>query len=95
MIVIDGGISKSYQSKTGIASYTLLYNSFGMQLVAYKHFNSKDDVLINGMDVLSTKRLVDEVMERKKVRETNIGEKLLQEISNLNSLREYHYINEV
>ena len=28
MIVIDGGFSKAYQSTTGIAGYTLLYNSF-------------------------------------------------------------------
>ncbi|MEH7494020.1 fructose-1,6-bisphosphatase [Neobacillus niacini] len=93
MIVIDGGFSKAYQSTTGIAGYTLLYNSFGMQLVAHKHFNSKEDVLLNGTDVLSIKRVVDEELKRKKVRETNVGEKLLQEISNLNSLREYRYMN--
>ncbi|MEH7177089.1 fructose-1,6-bisphosphatase [Neobacillus vireti] len=93
MIVIDGGFSKAYQSTTGIAGYTLLYNSFGMQLVAHKHFNSKEDVLRNGTDVLSIKRVVDEELKRKKVRETNVGEKLLQEISILNSLREYRYMN--
>jgi fructose-1,6-bisphosphatase III len=93
MIVIDGGFSKAYQSTTGIAGYTLLYNSYGMQLVAHKHFNSKEDVLLNGTDVLSIKRLVDKELKRKKVRETNVGEKLLQEISILNSLREYRYMN--
>jgi fructose-1,6-bisphosphatase III len=93
MIVIDGGFSKAYQSTTGIAGYTLLYNSFGMQLVAHKHFNSKEDVLLNGTDVLSIKRVVDEELKRKKVSETNIGENLLQEISILNSLREYRYMN--
>jgi fructose-1,6-bisphosphatase III len=35
MLVIDGGFSKAYQSTTGIAGYTLLYNSFGMKLVAH------------------------------------------------------------
>jgi fructose-1,6-bisphosphatase III len=93
MIVIDGGFSKVYQSTTGIAGYTLLYNSFGMQLVAHKHFNSKEEVLLNGTDVLSIKRVVDEELKRKKVRETNVGEKLLQEISILKSLREYRYMN--
>lgn len=92
MLVIDGGFSKAYQSTTGIAGYTLLYNSYGMQLVAHKHFNSKEEVLNNATDVLSVKRLVDEELERKKVRETNIGEELLQEISNLSSLREYRYM---
>ena len=93
MIVIDGGFSKAYQLTTGIAGYTLLFNSFGMQLVAHKHFNSKEDVLLNGTDVLSIKRVVDEELKRKKVRETNVGEELLQEISILNSLREYRYMN--
>ena len=92
MLVIDGGFSKAYQSTTGIAGYTLLYNSYGMQLVAQQLFNSKEEVLQNGTDVLSAKRLVDEELERKKVRETNIGEGLLQEIFNLNSLREYRYM---
>lgn len=93
MIVIDGGFSKAYQSTTGIAGYTLLYNSYGMQLVAHQLFNSKEEVLQNGTDVLSIKRLVDEELQRKKVRETNIGEELLQEISSLNSLRKHRYMN--
>lgn len=93
MIVIDGGFSKAYQSTTGIAGYTLLYNSYGMQLVAHQRFNSKEEVLQNGTDVLSIKRLVDEELERKKVRETNIGQELLQEIANLNSLRKHRYMN--
>jgi fructose-1,6-bisphosphatase III len=92
MIVIDGGFSKAYQSTTGIAGYTLLYNSYGMQLVAHKHFQSKEDVLLNGTDVLSVKRLVDKELERKKVSETNVGEELLQEVSILNSLMEYRYV---
>ncbi|MBA2173783.1 fructose-1,6-bisphosphatase [Halobacillus locisalis] len=92
MIVIDGGFSKAYQSTTGIAGYTLLFNSYGMQLVAHKQFHSKEDVLANGTDVLSVKRLVDKELERKKVLETNIGEELLQEIYILNQLMEYRYM---
>ncbi|MGO1058215.1 fructose-1,6-bisphosphatase [Planococcus sp. FY231025] len=93
MLVIDGGFSKAYQSTTGIAGYTLLYNSYGMQLVAHQLFNSKEDVLSKETDVLSVKRLVDEELERKKVRETNIGEALLQEIASLRSLREHRYMD--
>lgn len=86
MIVIDGGFSKAYQSTTGIAGYTLLYNSFGMQLVAHQKFTSKEEVLQNGTDVVSVRRLVDEELERKKVRETNVGEQLLREIAILKQL---------
>ncbi|MCK0470529.1 fructose-1,6-bisphosphatase [Halalkalibacter sp. APA_J-10(15)] len=93
MIVIDGGFSKAYQSTTGIAGYTLLYNSFGMQLVAHQQFNSKEDVIHNGADVLSVKRVVDKELERKKVRETNVGQELLEEIAMLKKLMEYRYMD--
>lgn len=92
MIVIDGGFSKAYQSTTGIAGYTLLYNSYGMQLVAHKHFNSKAEVLSTGTDVLTVKRLVDKELERKKVKETNVGEELMKEVAILEKLREYRYM---
>lgn len=91
MIVIDGGFSKAYQPKTGIAGYTLLYNSYGMQLIAHQHFSSKEDVLMNGTDVLSVRRLVDRELQRKKVSETNIGKELLEQISILKSLLKYKY----
>lgn len=93
MIVIDGGFSKTYQSKTGIAGYTLLYNSYGMQLVAHQRFTSKENVLLNGTDVLSVRRLVDRELRRKKVRETNIGENILEQIAVLHDLLQYRYRN--
>lgn len=91
MIVIDGGFSKAYQPKTGIAGYSLLYNSYGMQLVAHQHFSSKEEVLRNGTDVLSVRRLVDRELRRKKVAETNIGAKLKEQIAILKSLLKYKY----
>ncbi|SOC41800.1 fructose-1,6-bisphosphatase-3 [Salinicoccus kekensis] len=93
MIVIDGGFSKAYQKTTGIAGYTLLYNSYGMQLVAHQHFNSKEKVLMDGADALSVRRVVDEELERKLVRDTNIGAKLKEEIKSLKELLAYRYID--
>ncbi len=93
MIVIDGGFSKAYQKTTGIAGYTLLYNSYGMQLVAHQHFNSKKNVLLNGADALSVRRIVDEELQRKKIRDTNIGARLQEEIEMLQALMSYRYIN--
>lgn len=92
MLVIDGGFSKAYQKTTGIAGYTLLYNSFGMQLVAHQHFNTKEKVLRNGADALSVRRVVDEELERKKVRDTNIGVELKEEIKSLKELLADRYI---
>ncbi|AZJ42453.1 fructose-bisphosphatase class III [Bacillus velezensis] len=56
IIVIDGGFSKACQFTTGIAGYMLLYNSYGMQFVTYKHFDSKAEVLSTGTEVLTVKR---------------------------------------
>ena len=63
-----------------------------MQLVAHQHFNSKENVLLDGADVLSVRRVVDEELKRKKVRDTNIGEKLQEEIRMLKKLMSYRYI---
>lgn len=91
MIVIDGGFSKVYQSTTGIAGYTLLYNSYGMQLVAHQHFNTKENVLRYGADELSTKRVVDEELTRKRIRDTNKGQLIQEEIDNLKDLMAHRY----
>lgn len=92
MLVIDGGFSKTYQSTTGIAGYTLLYNSFGMQLVAHKEFNRKEKVLSMGADELSVKRVVDEELQRKKIRDTNIGKQLQDQIDILKILMHDRYL---
>ena len=55
MLVIDGGFSKAYQNDR-YCGFTLLYNSFGMQLVAHQHFDSRDKVLSDGADELSVRR---------------------------------------
>lgn len=92
MIVIDGGFSKAYQSTTGIAGYTLLYNSFGMQLVAHQHFNSKKHVLLNGADELSIRRVVDKELKRKKIRDTNTGEEIQEKINILKELMHDRFV---
>lgn len=88
LIVIDGGFSKPYQKETGIAGYTLLYNSYGMQLVAHQPFSTVKDAVEKGSDIISVKRLVEEVEERKRVKDTNIGQELLENIKDLEVLFE-------
>lgn len=92
MLVIDGGFSKAYQSTTGIAGYTLLYNSFGMQLVAHQEFNTKEKVLSDGTDELSVKRVVDEELTRKKINDTNVGQELQSQIDILKILMHDRYL---
>lgn len=88
MLVIDGGFAKSYQKTTGIAGYTLVYNSFGMQLVSHLGFTSPWEIIASGEDVLSTRRLVEEIPQRMLIKETNIGKKLLEDKKELESLYE-------
>ena len=42
LLIIDGGFCKAYQKQTGIAGYTLIYNSYGMTLVAHDPFSSTE-----------------------------------------------------
>lgn len=89
MLVIDGGFSKPYQKTTGLAGYTLLYNSYGMQLAAHKSFSTIDTIFTDHDDVISVRRVVDKPLKRKKVRDTTIGRQLLEEIRDLENLLAY------
>ncbi|MGG5343897.1 fructose-1,6-bisphosphatase [Enterococcus sp. AZ192] len=83
MLVIDGGFSKAYQSVTGIAGYTLLYNSFGMQLAAHKPFSDKQAAIKQNQDILSNRQIVDRQIKRLKVKDTTIGASLIAEANSL------------
>jgi len=90
LIVIDGGFSKPYQKETGIAGYTLLYNSYGIQLVAHQPFSTVKAAVEQGSDIMSVKRLVEQVAKRKRVKDTNIGQQLLKNIEDLEYLFEHY-----
>ncbi|WP_125705836.1 fructose-1,6-bisphosphatase [Lacticaseibacillus daqingensis] len=83
MIVIDGGFSRPYQATTGIGGYTLLDNSYGMQLVTHQPFVSKKEALRDLTDILSTKRVVAAERQRRTVAQTDIGAALQQQIATL------------
>lgn len=85
-LVIDGGFSRSFHSKTGIAGYTLVYNSQGMQLIQHEPFKSRRDAVDNGGDIRSTKFLVERVTKRRMVADTDIGKELLSQVSDLKEL---------
>lgn len=51
LLIIDGGFSKAYQDKTGIAGYTLVANSYGMRLVAHEPFESTESAIKNESDI--------------------------------------------
>lgn len=88
LIVIDGGFSKAYQSETGLAGYTLIYNSYGLKLVSHKPFQNVKNAIENCIDIHSSTRIVKRVLQRKRVKDTDIGIKLESQIDDLYELLE-------
>ena len=88
ILVIDGGFSKAYQKETGIAGYTLIYNSWGMILAAHEPFTSTSDAISKESDILSDRILVKRTTQRKTVGETDTGMKLKERIAELEELLE-------
>lgn len=86
ILVIDGGFSRAYQGKTGIAGYTLIYNSYTLQLVAHEPFSSAEDAIKKESDILSTSVVVEDIARRMYVRDTLDGEKMQEEIYDLKML---------
>lgn len=88
LLVIDGGFSKAYQKKTGIAGYTLVCNSRGMQLVAHEPFESSHAAIVNESDLFSHSIDVETYLHRKFVADTDIGREIRERIYYLEELLE-------
>lgn len=86
LLVIDGGFSKAYQKTTGIAGYTLTYNSYGMTLISHHPFESVEQVLCEGFDIESTKEVIETLVKRKRVADTDTGSEIKEKIKNLEML---------
>ena len=88
LFVIDGGFCRAMNKTTGIAGYTLIFNSHGLRLKAHTPFTSVEDVLINNTDIKSESEIVEKDTYRMFVKDTDIGKKLLEDISDLKKLLE-------
>ncbi|MFR9635974.1 MAG: fructose-1,6-bisphosphatase [Rikenellaceae bacterium] len=86
LLVIDGGFSKAYQPETGIAGFTLIFNSYGMHLVQHEPFESTQKAIEEGVDIISTRVVVELISNRVKVKDTNVGRDLSRQISDLREL---------
>lgn len=86
--VIDGGFSKPYQEKTGIAGYTLIYNSHGIQLVEHEYFESKEQAIRSGSDIQNRIQLQDFTGHRIRICDTDRGKELMEQIEGLRALLE-------
>ncbi len=88
ILVIDGGFSKAYQSKTGIAGYTLVYNSHGMWIAAHEPFESKDAAILKETDIVSDSFVVESSSIRLRVADTDTGYDIREQICELEDLLE-------
>ncbi len=86
LLIIDGGFSKAYQPKTGIAGYTLIYNSYGLLLAAHQPCESVDKAVQNGSDIHSHMLLVQHVNLRRTVADTDVGKEIKESIVDLEKL---------
>lgn len=86
LLVIDGGFSKAYQPETGIAGYTLVYHSRGLQLVQHEPFQSRQKAIEEGQDIKSTTILIEFNSQRMMVKDTDMGVELSTQIADLEKL---------
>lgn len=86
VLIIDGGLSKAYQSKTGIAGYTLIYNSYGLRLVSHEPFESKEMAIAKESDIHSETMVVERAFRRRSVADTDDGKEIEVSIIDLSNL---------
>ena len=79
LYIIDGGISKAYHEQTGIAGYTLIFNSHHLALAAHKPF-------IKGQENTPTIQITERTKKRILVKDTDIGKSLQKQIEDLKDL---------
>ena len=86
LLVIDGGFCKAYQGTTGIAGYTLIYNSNCLRLVSHEPFAGRANAIQENRDIASTTMVFERMDKRQKIAETDIGRTLQEQINDLLAL---------
>ena len=86
LLVIDGGFCRAYQPETGIAGYTLIYNSYGLLLTSHEPFESIKKAIEEEDDILSSTVILEHSATRKTISDTDIGIELKEQIENLKML---------
>uniref|UniRef100_UPI0040494B07 fructose-1,6-bisphosphatase n=1 Tax=Fulvivirga sp. TaxID=1931237 RepID=UPI0040494B07 len=86
LIVIDGGFSKAYQGQTGIAGYSLIFNSYGRQLIAHDPFESTAKAIAEELDIAYSETILHQSDRRLRVKELDEGEKIRHKIAELRKL---------
>ena len=86
LIVIDGGLCREYHKTTGIAGYTLIYNSLGLRIKAHQPFESVHKALRENKDIESSSEIVEVERKRVMVKDTDNGKFINGDIQDLERL---------
>lgn len=86
MLVIDGGFARAYQCVTGLAGYTLVSDSYGVRLISHQPFVSVREAVENDLDIVSSTREIERAPQRLRVRDTDVGAVIRQQIDDLRLL---------
>ena len=86
LVVIDGGFSRSFHQRTGIAGYTLIGNSHGLRLASHQPFTSIRDVLQKNTDIHSDSKVFFQYDQRFMINRTDTGKAIQKQIGLLQDL---------
>ena len=86
MIRIDGGFCRAYHEKTGIAGYTLVYNSRGLSLRAHQPFETMEKAIRENLDIVSSVDMFETTEKRALVGDTDEGRRLAANVQDLKLL---------
>jgi len=88
LIVIDGGFAEAYQKTTGIAGYTLVFNSYGLLLSTHHRAESGPSDPVRAMGIHYTTEIVETNTARRRIRDTDEGKTVQMRINELTELLE-------
>jgi len=83
LLVIDGGFSRAYQSTSGIAGYTLIYNSRHYRIVSHQPFAGKWNAVHKNDDIASESVIFEKMETRMRVSQTDEGTELQTRVDDL------------
>jgi fructose-1,6-bisphosphatase III len=86
LLVIDGGLAEAYQAVTGIAGYTLIFNSYGLLLASHHPFQTTQYAIENGYDHFSETRILETNRGRLRIRTTDEGQAIQDRVQDLRDL---------
>lgn len=86
LLVIDGGFAKAYQNITGIAGYSLIFNSYGLLLASHAPFESKQRPIEESVQVQTNTEILERNQVRIRVKDTDEGRVIQEKIDHLHEL---------